>query len=334
LPVKSVPDIAAVCMNSNRRYTRIIRQIRHYIVVYTKKAPWQHRDTGLTIRMIVSFAVLTLLYLAFLSVLAYFGLGAIPIAVIAGIMILLQWVFSDKIVLWSSGAKIVSREQFPELHDLVERIVARNNLPKPRIAVINTKMPNAFATGKSPKSSIVAVTTGLMDALETEELEGVVAHELSHIKNRDVLVLTLASLFSTIAWYLMQYSFFGGMSGGYGRRGGRDNGGGMMLVLLVAAITWIVSFLIIRAISRYREFVADRDGAMMTGKPAKLANALLKISGTMNRIPTQDLRQVEGMNAFFIVPAITGSTFSNLFSTHPPVEQRVKKLLEMEASMS
>jgi heat shock protein HtpX len=299
--------------------------------VYTKKAPWQHRDTGLTIRMIVSFAVLTLLYLVFLSVLAYVGLGAIPIAAIAGIMILLQWYFSDKIVLWSSGAKIVTREQFPELHDLVERIVARNNLPKPRIAVINTKMPNAFATGKSPKSSIVAVTTGLMDALDTEELEGVVAHELSHIKNRDVLVLTLASLFSTVAWYLMQFSFYGGM---YGRRGGRDNGGGMMLVLLVAVITWFVSFLIIRAISRYREFVADRDGAMMTGKPAKLANALLKISGTMKRIPTQDLRQVEGMNAFFIVPALSGGSFTSLFSTHPPVEQRVKKLMEMEASMS
>lgn len=299
--------------------------------MYTKKAPWQHRDTGLTIRMIVSFAVLTLLYLVFLSVLAYVGLGAIPIAAIAGIMILLQWYFSDKIVLWSSGAKIVTREQFPELHDLVERIVARNNLPKPRIAVINTKMPNAFATGKSKKSSIVAVTTGLMDALDTEELEGVVAHELSHIKNRDVLVLTLASLFSTVAWYLMQFSFYGGM---YGRRGGRDNGGGMMLVLLVAVITWFVSFLIIRAISRYREFVADRDGAMMTGKPAKLANALLKISGTMKRIPTQDLRQVEGMNAFFIVPALSGGSFTSLFSTHPPVEQRVKKLMEMEASMS
>lgn len=299
--------------------------------MYTKKAPWQHRDTGLTIRMIVSFAVLTLLYLVFLSVLAYVGLGAIPIAAIAGIMILLQWYFSDKIVLWSSGAKIVTREQFPELHELVERIVARNNLPKPRIAVINTKMPNAFATGKSKKSSIVAVTTGLMDALDTEELEGVVAHELSHIKNRDVLVLTLASLFSTVAWYLMQFSFYGGM---YGRRGGRDNGGGMMLVLLVAVITWFVSFLIIRAISRYREFVADRDGAMMTGKPAKLANALLKISGTMKRIPTQDLRQVEGMNAFFIVPALSGGSFTSLFSTHPPVEQRVKKLMEMEASMS
>jgi len=300
--------------------------------VYTKKAPWQKRDNGLTARIIVSFAVLALLYLVFLSVLAYVGFGAIPIAVIAGIMILAQWYFSDKIVLWSTGAKIVNREQFPELHDLVERIVARNNLPKPRIAVINTKMPNAFATGKTPKSSIVTVTTGLMDQLETEELEGVIAHELSHIKNRDVLVLTLASLFSTVAWYLMQFSFYGGMSGGYGRR--RDSGGGMALVLLVAIITWFVSFLIIRAISRYREFVADRDGALMTGKPSKLASALLKISGTMKRIPTQDLRQMEGMNAFFIIPALSGSSFANLFSTHPPVDQRVKKLLEMEAAMS
>ena len=300
--------------------------------MYTKKAPWQKRDNGLTARIIVSFAILTVLYLVFLSVLAYVGLGAIPIAVIAGIMILAQWYFSDKIVLWSTGAKIVSREQFPELHDLVERIVARNNLPKPRIAVINTKMPNAFATGKTPKSSIVTVTTGLMDQLETEELEGVIAHELSHIKNRDVLVLTLASLFSTIAWYLMQSSLYGGMYGGYGRR--RDGGGGMLLVLLVAIITWFVSFLMIRAISRYREFVADRDGALMTGKPSKLASALLKISGTMKRIPTQDLRQMEGMNAFFIIPALSGSSFANLFSTHPPVDQRVKKLLEMEAAMS
>src|SRR5881628_3186577 len=187
----------------------IIKRLRHEVRVYTKKAPWQKRDNGLTARIIVSFAILTILYLVFLSVLAYVGLGAIPIAVIAGIMILAQWYFSDKIVLWSTGAKIVSREQFPELHDLVERIVARNNLPKPRIAVINTKMPNAFATGKTPKSSIVTVTTGLMDQLETEELEGVIAHELSHIKNRDVLVLTLASLFSTIAWYLMQSSLYG-----------------------------------------------------------------------------------------------------------------------------
>ena len=305
--------------------------------MFTKKRPWQKRDAGLTARMIVSFAVLTVLYIIFLSVLAYVGVSAIAIAVIAGIMILAQWYFSDKIVLWSTGAKIVSREQFPELHDLVERIVARNNLSKPRIAVINTRMPNAFATGKTPKSSIVAVTAGLMDQLDTEELEGVIAHELAHIKNRDVLILTLASIFSTIAWYLMRFGMYGGMfgggGGGYGRRG-NEGGAAMLLILLVAIVTWIASFLIIRAISRYREYVADRDGALITGKPSKLASALLKISGTMKRIPTRDLREVEGMNAFFIIPALSGDALTNLFSTHPPVDQRVKKLMEMEAAMS
>ena len=301
--------------------------------MFTKKQPWQKRDAGLTARMMISFAVLTVLYIVFLSVLAYAGVGAIAIAVIAGILILAQWYFSDKIVLWSTGAKIVSREQFPELHDLVERIVARNNLSKPRIAVINTKMPNAFATGKTPKSSIVAVTVGLMDQLDPEELEGVIAHELAHIKNRDVLVLTLASLFSMIAWYLMRFGMYGAMFGGHGRR---DNQGGaaMLLILAIAIVTWIASFIIIRAISRYREYVADRDGALITGKPSKLASALLKISGTMKRIPTRDLREVEGMNAFFIIPAISGDALTSLFSTHPPVAQRVKKLMEMEAAMS
>jgi heat shock protein HtpX len=306
--------------------------------MFTKKQPWQRRDTGLTARMIVSFAVLTVLYIIFLSVLAYVGVSAIAIAAIAGVMILAQWYFSDRIVLWSTGAKIVSREQFPELHDLVERIVARNNLSKPRIAVINTRMPNAFATGKTPKSSIVAVTTGLMDQLDTEELEGVIAHELAHIKNRDVLILTLASIFSMIAWYLMRFGMYGAMFGGggggsYGRRG-NEGGAAMLLILLIAIVTWIASFLIIRAISRYREYVADRDGALITGKPSKLASALLKISGTMKRMPTRDLREVEGMNAFFIIPALSGDALTNLFSTHPPVAQRVKKLMEMEAAMS
>ncbi|MDQ3808218.1 MAG: zinc metalloprotease HtpX [Thermoproteota archaeon] len=306
--------------------------------MFTKKQPWQKRDAGLTARMVVSFAVLTILYIIFLSVLAYVGVSAIAIAVIAGIMILAQWYFSDKIVLWSTGAKIVSREQFPELHDLVERIVARNNLSKPRIAVINTRIPNAFATGKTPRSSIVAVTVGLMDELDTEELEGVIAHELAHIKNRDVLVLTLASIFSMIAWYLMRFGMYGAMfsgggGGGYGRRG-NEGGAAMLLILLIAVITWIASFLIIRAISRYREYIADRDSALITGKPSKLASALLKISGTMKRIPTRDLREVEGMNAFFIIPAISGDALTNLFSTHPPVAQRVKKLMEMEAAMS
>lgn len=298
---------------------------------------WQRRDNGLTIRMIVSFAILALLYTVFLSVLrVYLGLGFIPITIIASLMILAQWYFSDKIVLWSSGAKVVTRDQFPKLHDMVERIVARNNLPKPKIAVINTNMPNAFATGKGRKSSVVAVTTGLMDILDDpEELESVIAHELTHIRNRDVLVLTLASVFSTVAAYLMQFGFYGGLYGGgmgYGRD--RNSGGTMIIVIVVSVLVWVISFLIIRAISRYREFSADRGAAQMTGKPVKLANALMKISGSMRRVPTKDLRQVEGLNAFFIIPAISGSTISNLFSTHPPVEKRVQKLMEMEAFMS
>lgn len=297
----------------------------------------QKRDTGLVARMFLSFAILGLLYVIFLSVLAYLGLGFVPITIVAGIMILAQWYFSDKIVLWSSGAKIVTRDQFPELHDLVERTVARNNLPKPKIAVINTRMPNAFATGKGPRSSVVAVTTGLIEILDTSELESVIAHELTHIKNRDVLVLTLASLFSTVAWYLMQFGFYGGLYGGgmgYGGNRNNNSGGAMLIVIAVAMLTWIISFLVIRAISRYREYAADRGSAQMTGKPIKLANALMKISGTMKNIPTRDLRQKEGLNAFFIVPALSGSTIGNLFSTHPPVQKRVEKLMEMEASMS
>jgi heat shock protein HtpX len=286
--------------------------------------------------MVLSFAILGLLYIVFLSVLAYIGLGFLPITIIALIMIMAQWYFSDKIVMWSAGAKVVTREQFPELHNLVERIVARNNLPKPKIAVINTRMPNAFATGKGPKSSVVAVTTGLMDTLSTEELEGVIAHELTHIRNRDVLVLTLASLFSTVAWYLMQFGFYGGLYGGgmgYGGNRSNNSAGAMIIVIAVALLTWVVSFLIIRAISRYREFAADRGSAQMTGKPIELANALMKISGTMKNVPTRDLRQEEGLNAFFIVPALSGSTIGNLFSTHPPIQKRVQKLMEMEASM-
>ena len=297
---------------------------------------WQRRDTGLTLRMVLSFTILALLYIIFLSALAYVGVNFISITIVASVMILLQWYFSDKIVLWSSGAKIVTRDQYPRLHDVIERIIARNNLPKPKIAVINTRMPNAFATGKGKRSSVVAVTTGLLDLLDTEELEGVIAHELTHIRNRDVLVLTLASLFSTVAWYLMQFGFYsGGMGYGYGY-GGRDrnNAGGLAIVVIVAMLTWIISFLVIRAISRYREFAADRGSAQMTGKPVKLANALMKISGNMNRMPTKDLRQAEGLNAFFIIPAASGSTIVNLFSTHPPVEKRIEKLMEMEASMS
>jgi len=290
---------------------------------------WQ-RDRGLTARMTLSFIILGMLYLAFLTFIsAYFSLGIVPMMFIAGSMIMIQWYFSDRIVLWSTGAKIVTREQYPELYSIVENLVARVNLPMPRIAVIQTDIPNAFATGKSPRSSVVAVTTGLMRTLENDELEGVVAHELTHVKNRDVTVITLASLFSTIAWFVMQSTMYSSLGYGYGRR---QQGGGIFLVLLVAAIVWFLSFLIIRAISRYREFAADRGAAHMTGKPLKLSSALMKISGRIKVTPKVELQKIEGMNAFFIIPAI-GESIASLFSTHPPLEARIKQLMDIEAAM-
>ena len=293
--------------------------------------PWQKRDTGITVRIIFCLSILALLYIIFIAVLARMGLGFFPIMIISAVFILAQWFFSDKIVLWSSGAKIVTSDQYPSLHSIVERIVSRNNMPKPKIAVVPSRIPNAFATGKGPSNSVVAVTTGLLEILDDDELEGVLAHELTHVRNRDVMVITLASLFSTIAFQVMQFGYFGSFYS-YGNRD-RNNGGGILIIIFVAFITWLVSFFIIRAISRYREYSADRGSAQMTGKPAKLANALMKISGAMNQTPDKDLRQVEGLNAFFIIPAISTSTFANLFSTHPPVEKRIQRLLDMEASM-
>jgi heat shock protein HtpX len=261
-----------------------------------------------------------------MSVLLYFGVGFVPVVIMVSLMILAQFYFSDKIVMWTSGAKVVTREQYPKLYGMVEKVALSNGLPMPKVAVMNTAVPNAFATGKSKRSSVVAVTTGIMDVLDDEELEGVIAHELAHIRHRDVLVLTLASIFSTVAFFLMRYALFGSM---YGRSSSRDGAGGMILVLVVAGITWFVSFLIIRAISRYREFAADRGGAQMTGKPDRLASALLKINGSMKRMPQRQLQRVESMNAFFIIPAFSGDTLSRLFSTHPPVEERVRRLHEM-----
>lgn len=287
-----------------------------------------NRDPGLTVRIILSFIILGLLYVVFLSILHYLGVGYIPLAIIAGAMILAQWYFSDKIVLWTSGAKIVSKEQYPRLHNIVENLASKIGIPRPRVAVVNSTVPNAFATGKSQNSSLVAVTSGILDLLDDGELEAVIGHELTHVRNRDVLVLTLASVFSTVAWYLAQFGFYGGYQGR-----SRDGGSATAVVILVAIVTWIVSFLIIRAISRYREYSADRGGAMMTGKPDKLADALLKISSKMNGISPGELQKVQKMNAFFIVPALSGSSIANLFSTHPPVEKRVQKLREMMHGM-
>jgi heat shock protein HtpX len=211
----------------------------------------------------------------------------------------------------------------------VERLSTNNGLPKPKVAMVNSPVPNAFATGKSPKSSLVAVTTGILDILDNDELEAVIGHELSHVRSRDVLVLTLASVFSTVAWYLVRFGLFGGL-----QARNRNTAGTSAIVLLVAITTWVVSFLIIRAISRYREFSADRGGAIMTGKPDKLASALLKISGKIKVIPPKELENVQKLNAFFIIPALSGSSIANLFSTHPPVEKRVQKLMEMKSGVS
>ena len=286
-------------------------------------------DAGLNARMMLSFVILGVLYIVFLSILHYLGVGYIPLAIIASAMILAQWYFSDKIVLWSSGAKTVSKEEYPRLHEIVERLSTNSGLPKPKVAMVNSHVPNAFATGKSPKSSLVAVTTGILDLLDNDELEAVIGHELSHVRSRDVLVLTLSSVFSTVAWYLVRFGLFGGL-----QARSRNTAGTSAIVMLVAITTWVVSFLIIRAISRYREFSADRDGAIMTGKPDKLASALLKISGKIKVIPPKELENVQKLNAFFIIPALSGSSIANLFSTHPPVEKRVQKLMEMKSGVS
>ena len=285
-------------------------------------------DSGLRARMVLSFVILGILYVIFLSILHYLGVGYIPLAIIASVMILAQWYLSDKIVLWTSGAKIISREEYPKLHEIVERLSTNSALPKPKVAMVNSNVPNAFATGKSPKSSLVAVTTGLLELLDDDELEAVIGHELTHVRSRDVLVLTLASLFSTVAWYLMQFGFYGGL-----QTRDRNSAGSGVIVLLVAIVTWVVSFLIIRAISRYREYSADRGGAIMTGKPDKLATALLKISGKIKVIPPNELKNVQKLNAFFIIPALSGSSIANLFSSHPPVEKRVQKLKEMKSGI-
>jgi heat shock protein HtpX len=286
-------------------------------------------DAGLNARMMLSFVILGVLYIVFLSILHYLGVGYIPLAIIASVMILAQWYFSDKIVLWSSGAKIVSKEEYPRLHEIVERLSTNNGLPKPKVAMVHSPVPNAFATGKSPKSSLVAVTTGILDLLDNDELEAVIGHELSHVRSRDVLVLTLASVFSTVAWYLVRFGLFGGL-----QTRNRNTAGTSAIVLLVAITTWVVSFLIIRAISRYREFSADRGGAIMTGKPDKLASALLKISGKIKVIPPKELENVQKLNAFFIIPALSGTSIANLFSTHPPVEKRIQKLMEMKSGVN
>ncbi|HEU5422177.1 MAG TPA: zinc metalloprotease HtpX, partial [Nitrolancea sp.] len=274
----------------------------------------------------------SLLYLAFMAVMVYVGFDWISILVIAGILALVQYYGSAWLALRSMGAVEVSPEQAPELHAIIDRLSQIANIPKPRVAISNTDVPNAFATGRNPKNAVVAVTSGLMQRLDTPEIEAVLAHELSHVRNRDVMVMTLANFFAVVAQLLTRSFMWGGFGGGYGRRN-RDEGGSIALVYLASILVWVISFFLIRAISRYREYAADRGSAILTGAPTNLMSALVKISGVMQRIPERDLREVQTMNAFFIIPAIKGDAMSELFSTHPSLDHRLERLRELSRTM-
>jgi heat shock protein HtpX len=291
------------------------------------------RDAGLSLRMILTGSLLGLLYVVFAVVLfQVLNVGLVPMLVIVVGIAFFQYFTSDKLALAASGAKIVEREQAPELHAMIERLCAMADLPKPRVAVIDTDVPNAFATGRSPKHAAVAVTRGLWQRLEPQEVEGVLAHELSHVANRDVLIMTVASFFAMLAGLLTRFGIYGGIFGG-GR--GRDNGAVpvWLIVLLVSVVTYFLSQILILAISRYREYAADRGSALITGAPEHLMSALQKISSDMFRIPQRDLREVEAMNAFFIIPASVKGSMSQLFMTHPPLEKRLAALAEIAREM-
>jgi heat shock protein HtpX len=290
------------------------------------------RDLGLSTRMFTTMFLLGALYVAFFVVLLQlFEVGLGLALVIMGGLAFLQYFTSDKIALAASGAKVVTPEQAPELHAMVERLCAMSDLPKPRVAVIPSDVPNAFATGRNPKHSAVAVTRGLWQRLEPREIEGVLAHELSHIGNRDVAIMTIASFFSMVASYITHMAMWSGMFGG-----GRDREGGapvFLIVFLVSMITYVISYVLILALSRYREFAADRGAALITGAPEYLMSALQKIASQMTRIPQRDLREMQGMNAFYIVPTNWKQSVGSLFLTHPPLEKRLTRLAAIAQEM-
>jgi heat shock protein HtpX len=289
---------------------------------------WQ-ADWGLRVRMFVTMFLLFALYIVFAGVItAYVGGGLLVFALFFGGFSLVQYYFSDTLTLRSMGAKTVSAEEYPQLHASIERLSQQADLPKPKVAVVDSNTPNAFATGRNQKNAAVCVTTGLLRTLERDELDGVLAHELAHVKNRDMMVMTIASFLSTIAFMMVRWgAFFGG-----GRRSGGRQGGGIVVAILVSLVVWIVSYLLIRALSRYREYAADRGAAAITGNPSALASALLKISGEMDTVPEDDLREEAEMNAFFIIPIKSG-VVGRLFSTHPPTEKRVEQLRTLEREM-
>ncbi|AEH36168.1 zinc metalloprotease HtpX [Halopiger xanaduensis] len=289
---------------------------------------WQ-ADWGLRARMFLTMFLLFALYIVFAGVIAAYMGSFVVFVVLFGGMSLVQYYFSDTLTLRSMGARTVSADEYPQLHATIERLSQQADLPKPKVAVVDSQVPNAFATGRNQKNAAVCVTTGIMTTLNEEELEGVLAHELAHVKNRDMMVMTIASFLSTIAFMIVRWgAFFGG---GHGR--GRQGGGGIVVAILVSLLVWIISYLLIRALSRYREYAADRGAAAITGNPSALASALMKISGRMDKVPKDDMREEAEMNAFFIIPIKSG-VVGRLFSTHPPTEKRIEQLRSLEREMT
>jgi heat shock protein HtpX len=292
------------------------------------------RDTGLQVRMLTTMLLLGLVYIVFFGVL-FASAGGVIALVGCGAFLAFQFFGSDKLALRSMGAQEVSPQEAPELHAMIERLCVQADIPKPKIAVVASPVPNAFALGRSQKTATVCATTGIMDLLSPAELEAVMAHEITHIVNRDVMIMTLAGFFASIASMIVQFGFlFGG--GGYGGGGysdDDDDGPSFMAVILISAVVWVVSFFLMRMLSRYREFAADRGAAVITGRPSALSSALLKLSGVNARIPQSDLRAHAEMNAFYIVPVKVKDSLYNLFSTHPPMEKRIEALSRLESQL-
>jgi len=291
------------------------------------------RDTGLQVRMLTTMLLLGLVYIVFFGVLFASAGGAVAL-IGCGAFLAFQFFGSDKLALRSMGAQEVSPQEAPELHAMIERLCVQADIPKPKIAVVASPVPNAFALGRSQKTASVCATTGIMDLLSPAELEAVMAHEITHIVNRDVMIMTLAGFFASIASMIVQFGFlFGG--GGYGGGGydDDDDGPSFMAIILISAIVWVVSFFLMRMLSRYREFAADRGAAVITGRPSALSAALMKLSGVNDRIPQSDLRAHAEMNAFYIVPVKVKDSLYNLFSTHPPMEKRIEALSRLESQL-
>jgi heat shock protein HtpX len=288
------------------------------------------RDWGLTGRIVLTGFLLLILYLVFMTVLLIlFPSASIWLFVILAVgMVSIQYFFSDKLVLWSTRARILENDEYPELHRTVEKLCKEADLPIPKIAIMQSPVPNAFATGRSPKHAVVACTDSIMRLLNNEELEAVLAHELSHVKNRDILTMTMASFVAMIASMIMQSFFFSALLGGRDREGG-----GTIIVWIVSIVVYAVSTLLILALSRYREFAADRGSAYITRNPTALISALSKISGRMDVVPAEAKVKIEGANAFFIIPALSGNTIMELFSTHPPLEKRIANLEAIESEI-